>query len=127
MNAIVHRNYAIEGRGIEVTIFQDRMELLSPGMLLSTISLDDIRSLRGVHESRNPLIARVLRETGLIREMGEGIRRIYNVMRSSALAEPDRENETTGFGVTLYHKSLYDPKVKLWLTTFDQYKLTENQ
>lgn len=72
MNAIVHRNYAIQGRGIEVTIYQDRMEILSPGMLLSTISLEDIKSLKGVHESRNPLIARVLREVGLIREMGEG-------------------------------------------------------
>jgi ATP-dependent DNA helicase RecG len=39
MNAIVHRNYAIEGRGIEVAIYQDRMEILSPGMLLSTISV----------------------------------------------------------------------------------------
>jgi ATP-dependent DNA helicase RecG len=127
MNAIVHRNYAVEGRGIEVTVYQDRMEILSPGMLLSTVSIDDIRGLKGVHESRNPLVARVLRDVGLIREMGEGIRRIFNVMRSSALAEPLIESSTTGFNVTLYHKSLYDPNVKLWLTTFDPYKLTENQ
>lgn len=127
MNAIVHRNYAIEGRGIEIAIYQDRMEILSPGMLLSTVSLDDIRGLKGVHESRNPLVARVLREVGFIREMGEGMRRIFNVMRSSALAEPELESDTTGFNVTLYHKSLYDPSVKLWLTTFDRYKLTENQ
>lgn len=127
MNAIVHRNYAVEGRGIEVTIYQDRMEILSPGMLLSTISIEDITTLKGVHESRNPLVARVLREVGLIKEMGEGIRRMFNVMRSSALAEPAIESDTTGFNVTLYHKSLYDPTVKLWLTTFDPYKLTENQ
>lgn len=127
MNAIVHRHYAIEGRGIEVVIYQDRMEILSPGMLLSTIKIEDIKTLKGVHESRNPLLARVLREVGLIREMGEGIRRMFNVMRSSALAEPEIESETTGFNVTLYHKSLYDPNVKLWLTTFDPHKLTENQ
>lgn len=127
LNAIVHRNYSIEGRGIEVTIYQDRLEILSPGMVLSTISLDDIRTLKGVHESRNPLIARVLREVGLIREMGEGIRRMFNVMRSSALAEPEIDSDTIGFSVTLFHKSLYDPNVKLWLTTFDQHKLTENQ
>ena len=76
INAIVHRNYAVEGRGIEVSIYQDRMEILSPGMLLSTVSLDDIKALKGVHESRNPSIARVLREVGLVREMGEGMRRI---------------------------------------------------
>ncbi len=127
MNAIVHRNYAIEGRGIEISIYQDRLEILSPGMLLSTVSIDDIRTLKGAHESRNPLIARVLREVGLIQELGEGIRRIFNVMRSNALAEPDIESNTTGFTVTLFHKSLYDPNVKLWLTNFDSFKLTENQ
>ena len=127
MNAIVHRNYAIEGRGIEVSIFQDRLEILSPGMILSTISLDDVRALTGVHESRNPLIARVLREVGFIREMGEGIRRMFDVMRSNALAEPELTSDTTGFTVTLFHRSLYDPNVKLWLSNFEQLRLTESQ
>jgi ATP-dependent DNA helicase RecG len=127
VNAITHRNYAIEGRGIEISIFQDRMEILSPGMLLSTVSIDDLKSLTGVHESRNPLIARVLREVGFVREMGEGMKRIFDVMRSSALAEPELESSTVGFLVTLYHRSLYDPNVKLWLSNFDQHKLPENQ
>ena len=95
INAIVHRNYAIEGRGIEISIFQDRMEIASPGMLLSTVSLEDLRSVKGVHESRNPLIARVLREVGLVREMGEGMRRIFEVMRSNALAVPQIESSTS--------------------------------
>ncbi len=122
-----HRNYAVEGRGIEISIFQDRMEILSPGMLLSTISLADIQERKGVHESRNPYIARVLREVGFIREMGEGIRRIYDVMRSSSLAEPAFQNNTTGFTVTLYSKSLYDPAIKLWLSNYESHKLPENQ
>jgi ATP-dependent DNA helicase RecG len=127
INAIVHRNYAIEGRGIEISVFQDRMEILSPGMLLSTISLADLQQRKGVHESRNPYIARVLREVGFIREMGEGIRRIYDVMRSSSLAEPAFQNDTTGFTVTLYSKSLYDPAIKLWLSNYETHKLPENQ
>lgn len=127
INSIVHRNYAIEGRGIEIFIFQDRMEITNPGMLLSTISLADIKALKGAHESRNPLIARVLREVGLVREMGEGIRRIYDVMRSNALAEPEIESDTAGFTVTLHHKSLYDPNVGLWLSNFDSFHLTQNE
>ncbi|MEL6408533.1 MAG: ATP-binding protein, partial [Chloroflexota bacterium] len=127
INAIVHRNYLIQ-RGIEIYIYSDRMEIISPGMLLSTVSIDDLVKLTGIHESRNPLIARVLREMGLVREMGEGIRRIYDVMRSSSLAEPHLSNDTTGFTVTLYHKSMYDPRVRLWLSEFEEnYKLTENQ
>lgn len=127
INAIVHRNYAIQGRGIEISIFSDRLEILSPGRVLSTISLDDIRQLKGAHESRNPLVARVLREIGYVREMGEGIRRIFDVMRSNALAEPDLQSNNDDFVVTLYHRSLYDPRVKLWLSLFDDFKLSENQ
>ncbi len=127
VNAIVHRNYSIQGRGIEIEIYTDRMEIRSPGMLLSTISLEEIKKRTGAHESRNPMIARVLREIGYVREMGEGIRRIYNELRKSALAEPAFENTNSGFTVTFYHKSMYDPKVKLWLENFDGFNLTENQ
>jgi ATP-dependent DNA helicase RecG len=127
INAIVHRNYAIQGRGIEISIFSDRLEITSPGRLLSTISLEDIRTLKGAHESRNPLVARVLREVGYVREMGEGIRRIFDVMRSNALAEPDLQSNNDDFTVTLFHRSLYDPRVKLWLSLFDDFKLSENQ
>jgi ATP-dependent DNA helicase RecG len=127
INAIVHRNYAIEGRGIEVTLFSDRLEIASPGMLLSTVSLDDLRAQTGVHESRNPLVARVLREVGFVREMGEGVRRIYEVMRSNALAEPTLCSDTTGFTVSLSNRSLYPDQVRLWLSNFDEFNLTEAQ
>lgn len=127
INAITHRNYAIEGRGVEITIFDDRMEVVSPGMLLSTISIEDIRALKGAHESRNPLIARVLREIGFVQEMGEGMRRIFAVMKSSALAAPHILSDRTGFTVTLYNTSLYEPQVKLWLSNFDRFDLDENQ
>lgn len=126
-NAIVHRNYAIEGRGIEISIFQDRMEIASPGRLLSTISLQDLTALKGAHESRNPFVARVLREVGLVRELGEGIRRIFDLMKSSALAEPEFRDEVNQFVVGLRNTSLYEPKVKLWLSMFEKFSLDEDQ
>ncbi|MFI2711986.1 ATP-binding protein [Micromonospora sp. NPDC018662] len=127
INAIVHRNYAIEGRGIEISLFNDRMEIKSPGQLLSTVSLADLRSLKGVHESRNPLIARVLREVGLVREMGEGIRRIFEVMKSSALATPELANDSSGFLVKLFSRSMYSDEIQLWLSNFEHMKLDESQ
>jgi ATP-dependent DNA helicase RecG len=127
INAIVHRNYAIEGRGIEISLFTDRLEILSPGQLLSTVSLQDLKELKGVHESRNPLVARVLREVGLIRELGEGLRRIYEVMRSNALAKPEIESDSSGFRVSLFNKSMYTEDVNLWLINFDGLDLTESQ
>lgn len=127
INAIVHRSYAIQGRGVEVNLYKDRLEIISPGRLLSTVSLADIRALKGVHESRNPLLARVLREVGYVREMGEGIRRIFDVMRSNSLAEPEFQSDDNNFTVILFHRSMYDPKVKLWLSQFEEFKLTEAQ
>lgn len=125
INALVHRNYAIEGRGIEISLFVDRMEIASPGALLSTISLEDLKAQRGTHESRNPLVARVMREVGFVREMGEGIRRIFQVMRSSSMAQPEFMNSNSNFTVTLFNRSMYDESVRLWLANFDKIELTE--
>lgn len=81
VNAVAHRDYSREGSLVEILIFDDRMEFKSPGALLTSVSVDDLKSLKGVHESRNTTMARVLRELGYMREMGEGIPRIFHAMR----------------------------------------------
>ncbi|MCK4825198.1 putative DNA binding domain-containing protein, partial [bacterium] len=42
INAIAHRDYSIDGRGIEVRVYSDRLEIESPGGLLSSISIQDL-------------------------------------------------------------------------------------
>lgn len=118
INAIAHRDYSAEGRGIEVFIFDDRLEIKSPGMLLSTISLDDIYNEKGVHESRNALIARVLREKGFMRELGEGMMRIFSLFKKNELAMPDLFSENDNFIIELHHKSVYNTEQKLWIDQF---------
>jgi ATP-dependent DNA helicase RecG len=104
MNAITHRDYSLEGRGIEIRIFDDRLEILSPGKLLSSISIRDLEELKGVHQSRNAYVARVLREFGYIRELGEGIKRIFELMKSNDLVKPKIESPNKSFIVTFYYK-----------------------
>lgn len=87
VNAVAHRDYSIHN-GIDVFIFDDRMEIRSPGALLSTISVRDLESLQGAHESRNALIAKVLRETNFMRELGEGMKRMFALMEESELDKP---------------------------------------
>ncbi|MEW6084066.1 MAG: ATP-binding protein [Chloroflexota bacterium] len=118
INAIAHRDYSSEGRGIEVFIYDDRLEIKSPGMLLSTISILDIRKEKGVHESRNALVARVLRERGYMRELGEGMVRIYQLFRKNELAIPDLISEDDSFTIALHHKSVYTTEQRLWLDQF---------
>jgi ATP-dependent DNA helicase RecG len=62
LNAIAHRDYSEEGRGIEVFIYSNRLEIKNPGSLLTSIRLEDIVNQKGAHQSRNTYVARVLRE-----------------------------------------------------------------
>lgn len=85
VNAVTHRNYAIAGDHIRVSIFDDRMEIQSPGKLPNIVTLDNMRHTR---YSRNPGIARVLAEMGWVRELNEGVQRIYDEMQSYFLHDP---------------------------------------
>jgi len=48
VNAVVHRNYAIEGQAVEILLFPDRVEFKSPGRLLDPLTLEDLRAQKGV-------------------------------------------------------------------------------
>lgn len=127
INAITHRDYSNEGRGIEVKIFDDKLTIENPGELLSSISLKDIESLSGAHQSRNTYIARVLRETGYVRELGEGIRRIYSLMQSNDMVPPVLNSSNNTFGITLFYKHVYSKEEQLWLENFKSYDLSREQ
>lgn len=127
INAITHRDYSLEGRGIEVKIFDDRLEILSPGKLLSSLTIKDLEELKGVHQSRNTYIARVLREFGYIRELGEGIRRIFELMQSNDLIKPKIESPNKSFIVTLFYKFAYSKEEKIWLDNFEKLNLSREQ
>lgn len=127
INAITHRDYSLEGRGIEVKIFVDRLEILSPGKLLSSLTIKDLEELKGVHQSRNTYIARVLREFGYIRELGEGIKRIFDLMKSNDLVKPKIESPNKSFIVTLFYKFVYTKEEKLWLEQFESFALSREQ
>lgn len=127
VNAITHRDYSNEGRGIEVKIFDDRLVIKNPGELLSSITINDLKSLSGVHQSRNTYIARVLRETGFIRELGEGIRRIHELLKNNDMVDPVLESKNKTFSITLFYKHVYSPEEKLWLEEFDDLTLSREQ
>jgi ATP-dependent DNA helicase RecG len=127
VNAIAHRDYSIEGRGIEVRVYTDRLEIISPGGLVSAIKLEDLSRLRGLHQSRNSLVSRVLREIGYMRELGEGMRRMFELMKSNDLTPPDLFADNNVFSITLHHKYTYTRDQKLWLDAFANCNLTREQ
>ena len=76
-------------------------------MLLSTIKIDDLEKCIGIHQSRNSYIAKVLKEVGYMRELGEGFRRIYELMESHALSNPTLFNENKSFTISFSQKLVY--------------------
>ena len=85
VNAVTHRNYALSGDHIRVMMYDDRMEIHSPGNLPNVVTLENMRYTRW---SRNPTIARTLAEFGWVRETNEGVQRIYDEMAASLLHDP---------------------------------------
>lgn len=70
VNAVAHRDYRLRGRSIEVRMFSDRLEIVSPGGLPGFVTLDNIVE---EHFSRNPRIVKGLYEWGFIEELGLGV------------------------------------------------------
>ena len=92
-NAVCHREYAMTGAFIKVCMFDDRLEISSPGQLPGVVTLENIRETRF---SRNPVISRVLTECKWVRELNEGVPRIYDDMKGFSLDEPTF-SETPGY------------------------------
>lgn len=86
VNAVIHRSYSISGDHIRVEIFDDRVEIESPGRFPGIADTSD--PLHVTRFARNPRIARVCADLRFGQELGEGIRRIYEEMRIAGLADP---------------------------------------
>ena len=85
VNAVTHRAYNIHGDDIRIEMFDDRLLIRSPGKIPKMVDKNNIRESR---YSRNPRIARALTEIGWVRELGEGVKRIYQEMEGAYLPPP---------------------------------------
>ena len=99
VNAVVHRSYSLTGDHIRVEIFDDRVEIESPGRFPGIVDLSDPLSV--IRFARNPRIARVLADLRFGQELGEGIRRIHEEMRLAGLGDPDYVQTSASVQLTL--------------------------
>ena len=101
LNAVAHRDYEIMGTGTEIHIFDDRMEVASPGSLVADLTLDELLRLERKHYSRNPRIVRALVDLGLARDQGEGIPRMFAEMADAFLPKPEIQASHRDVTITL--------------------------
>lgn len=118
VNAVAHRDYALAGASIEVWMFDDHITVRSPGLPPAPVTLEQLRRQKSIHFSRNPLIVRALADLGYLREMGEGIPRMFQEMERYGLHPPELSTDGFFFSVTLRNAPIYDEATLRWLNQF---------
>lgn len=101
VNAVAHRDYRISGRRIEIRMYSDRMEIISPGGLPGYMTLDNLVE---EHFSRNPRLVNGLYQWGYIEELGLGIDLMIEEMAQSGHPPPQFRAADHAFTVTLSNK-----------------------
>lgn len=100
INAVAHADYAQQGGPIRVALFDDRLEVESPGLLPFGLTVSDLPL--GVSKLRNRVVGRVLNEIGLAEQWGSGIQRMISACEDSGLAAPEFLEIGFRFRVTLH-------------------------
>ncbi len=106
INAVCHRDYALSSN-VQVRIFDDRLEIWSPGQLVKGITVE---KLKGKHESvpRNKPIANAFFMVKFVEQWGTGTNKMIRECSDYGLPDPDFEETGTSF-----------------IVVFRKYKLTE--
>ena len=103
VNAIAHRDYTISGTDIELSIYRDRLEVISPGRLPNTVTIERMKA--GCRVSRNELIKEVLRDYHYVEATGLGVpRKIIAGMLEHNGTEPDLIEDEYSFTVRLWRE-----------------------
>ena len=97
LNAVVHREYSFSGSTL-VNIYEDRIEFISLGGIVSGLSLDSI--MLGVSQSRNEKLANIFYRLHLIEAYGTGIKKIFSSYEKIGL-KPTIKTEIGAFQVVL--------------------------
>ncbi|WP_368502433.1 ATP-binding protein [Actinomyces sp.] len=105
VNALVHASYAERGTPIRIGFYDDRIQVDSPGLLLPGMTID---SMRRVSRLRNPALARIFREAGIMEQWGTGVQRVFEQVAEAGLPEPIIEEIQDRVRVTIYVSS-HDP------------------
>lgn len=98
LNAVVHRDYSIDGSDVKLAIYDDIVEISSPGCLPNTLDLEDLMS--GRSEIRNKVIARFFEKIGFIEKWGTGIKKMVQLCQECGLESPEFQEKGYSFQVT---------------------------
>lgn len=121
LNAVAHRDYGLTGATIDVTIWDDRIEIQSPGPLPGHITVENMRA---EHYSRNRRLMRLLKLLDLVEEYGEGVDRMYAEMEVRLMQPPAFAATPASVTVVLHNRSVLSVEDQAWLALLGHMALT---
>ena len=106
-NAVIHRSYLDEGC-IQVALFDDRLEVTSPGLLFAGLSIEDLKE--GQSRPRNRGIASAFVAMNVIEQWGTGIPRIIKMCEEYKLPKLEFLEIGMSFRVNMFRNQLQKDK-----------------
>ena len=104
LNSLMHRDYSFhaEGAPIQIRMFFDRLEIISPGGLYGRLTINDLGKVKA--DTRNKTLARVLEDMGLSENRYSGIPTIRKEFAERGLPAPKFETIRGDFLLTFYNE-----------------------
>lgn len=106
-NAIIHRDYMQMGSEIHIDMYDDRLEIYSPGGMMDGRLIQQLNPLTIPSKRRNPLLADFFSRLGLMERRGSGMKKIINTYRRyehlSDYHAPEFTSNASEFHVTLWN------------------------
>jgi len=108
-NAVIHRDYSLKGQDIKIAVFDDKIEITSPGKLMPTIDFNDMEA--GQSDIRNKALAPVFKKLGIIEQWGNGLRLIAEELKK--YPETKMEWSEPGFAFRVSFKKINTETLQL--------------
>jgi len=102
LNLLIHRNYMLHESASFVSVYDDKVEILSPGMLPWGMDMEKIMSGRSA--ARNRVIAHAFKAAGLIESFGTGIRKMQRLCEEQGCPAPEIKENGIDFIVTFFRE-----------------------
>jgi len=136
INALGHRDYAPQARvcHVQVLMFPDRLEIVSPGGIYGAIIPDDLGQI-GIQSSRNEILMNILENLSvpgdsrlLCENRGSGLAAVLSACRKDRLSPPIFKSDPARFRFVVSNRTLFDAPTLEWLDIITRgMTLTENQ
>ena len=125
-NAVAHRDYSsnVVGSQVQIKMFANRLEVISPGGLHGIVNIDNIEDEAS---TRNARLMRIMEDMRVVENRGSGINAILSAMREANLEPPVFVDRRTSFCVTLHNHTLMNPNAIEWLNQFADRDINDKQ